>query len=302
MTKLILAGGSGYIGSVLAEYFRTKYDRIIVLSRRPASPIGNIKTVPWNGKDQGQWVTELEGADALVNLTGKNVNCRYNEKNRSEIMESRVRATRVLGEAIKNLRRAPRVWVQITSATIYRHALDRGQSEGRGEHGAGFSVNVCEKWEEEYWKQSIDVTRQVVLRTSIVLGRRGGAFLRLNRLAKFGLGGAHGDGRQMISWIHEADLCRIVERAIIDVDIWGMFNATSPTPVPNADFMSMVRKAVGMPLGLPMPTALVGPAMWLIQSEKELLLKSRWVLPERLIQAGFTFKYPNLSSALVELV
>lgn len=302
MKKVILAGGSGYIGSVLADFYSDKADQVIVLTRGKPSLKGNVKSVHWNGKDVDKWAEELEGADLLVNLTGKNVNCRYNEKNKSEILNSRLYATVALGEAVSNLSSPPRVWIQSASATIYRHAEDRAMDEETGEIGSGFSVDVCNAWEKTFWEQRAPNTRKVLLRIGIVLGKSHSALPRMLTLTHFGLGGRQGDGRQYMSWIHEADVASVIHWVYNNKKVQGTFNCTSPRPLKNADFMRTLREVCKVPFGLSTPAWLLGIGALLIGTETELVLKSRWVIPKKLLDAGYAFQFPDLRDALVDIM
>jgi uncharacterized protein (TIGR01777 family) len=296
--KIVLAGGSGYIGKVLADYFKGMSEEIVVLSRGSSSPSGNIKTVKWDAKNEGNWVNELEGADAILNLTGKSVNCRYNERNRLEILESRVNATNVLGLAINQLQNPPKTWIQFASATIYRHAEDRPMDEETGEIGEGFSVDVCKSWEQTFWNQSTPQTRKVLLRVAIVFGKTDGVFLRLLNLVRFGLGGKQGNGKQMVSWIHDQDLTRITEWVLLNRSIHGTFNAAAPDPVPNQVLMNFIRKKYGAIIGLNAPTWLLKMGALFIGTETELILKSRWVIPKKLEAQDFEFKFKKIEDAV----
>jgi len=302
MKKVILAGGSGYIGSVLADFYRERADVIVVLTRGGSSLEGNVKSVHWNGKDLDKWVAELEGADLLVNLTGKNVNCRYNEKNKAEILNSRLDATAALGKAVAKLSSPPKVWIQSASATIYRHAADRPMDEYTGELGNGFSVDVCNAWEKMFWDQHTPNTRKVLLRIGIVLGKSDSALPRMLRLARFGLGGKQGSGQQYMSWIHEADVVSVIHWIYNNNDIRGTLNCTAPHPLKNVDFMRAVREACHVPIGLSTPEWLLGIGAWLIGTETELVLKSRWVIPQKLLDAGYVFHFPDLRDALDDIL
>lgn len=209
--KIILAGGNGYLGSVLANYYRNLANEVIVLSRKAKPQIENIKTLVWDGKTKGEWVKDLSGAEMLINLCGKNVNCRYTPKNREAIIASRVVPTALLGEVIATLENPPALWINVTSATIYRHAEDRPQDEQTGEIGTGFSIDVCREWEDTFFKAITPKTRKIALRMSIVMGRTDGAFPRLLNLTKLGLGGMQGNGRQYVSWVHQQDAARCTE-------------------------------------------------------------------------------------------
>ena len=296
--KIILAGGNGYMGTVLAQYYRAFANEVIILSRKFKAADGNIKTLVWNGRQEGDWVTELENADLLVNLCGKNVNCRYNEKNKREIIASRVEPTSLLNKVILKLENAPKLWINITSATIYRHAEDRPQDELNGEEGYGFSVDVCRQWENAFFSINTPHTRKVALRTGIVFGKKDGVFPRLLNLVKFGLGGQQGDGEQYVSWIHEDDIAGITEWLLLHPHVNGIINATAPNPVKNAEQMKFIRTIYGKRFGLPAPEWLLAIGALLIGTETELILKSRGVLPARLTEAGYVFKFPHIQDAI----
>lgn len=300
--KIVLAGGSGYLGSVMTAYYAKGGNEIIVLSRKAQPDNGNVRTIEWDAKTTGPWCEALEGADLLINFTGRNVNCRYNEENKREILESRLDSTSVLGTAIRRLKRAPKVWIQSASATIYRHAEDRFMDEVNGEIGEGFSVEVCKRWEEEFQAQPTPHTRKVLLRTGIVLGRGGGVMPRLINLVKSGLGGKQGNGKQYISWIHEQDLAGIIDWLYKHPLADGVFNCTGPNPVRNKYFMDTLRTLCKVPLGFPSPKWLLEIGAWLIGTETELILKSRWVMPARLLEAGYEFRFPTLGPALWDIV
>lgn len=300
--KIVLAGGNGYLGSVLAEYYSPRCVEVVLLSRRPAPPRGNIRTVVWDALREGPWVQELEHADMLINLCGKNVNCRYNEKNRSEIVSSRVVPTTLLGRAIAACAAPPALWINVTSATIYRHAEDRPQDEETGEIGSGFSIDVCNRWEEAFYAAPTPATRKVALRMGIVLGRRDGVFPRLRNMVRFGLGGKQGNGRQYISWIHEHDVARITEWLLQHEDLSGAINCVAPNAVTNAQLMRHIRQACKMPFGLPAPAWLLEIGARLIGTETELILKSRWVTPKRLLDSGFQFRFGEAAEAVRDVV
>ncbi|WP_228450774.1 TIGR01777 family oxidoreductase [Chryseolinea soli] len=303
MNKIVLAGGSGYLGSVLARYFSAQAKEVVILSRRSQPDAGNIRTVVWDAKHLADiWARELDGADLLINLTGKNVNCRYTPENKKEILDSRLDSTRVLGEAVRRAAVPPRVWIQSASATIYRHAEDRPMDEATGEMGEGFSVDVCRAWEKIFWEQDTPATRKVLLRVGIVLGMSDGAFPRLLNLVRAGLGGKQGNGHQYITWIHEDDVAAIMHWLYDHETLQGTFNVTSPTPVVNADFMRTLREVCKVPFGLPSPVWLLKLGAVFIGTETELILKSRRVVPARLLAAGYQFKYSALPLALRSIV
>lgn len=300
--KIVLAGGNGYLGNVLMNYFDRSTHEIVVLSRKPVAEKENVRCVLWDGKTTGSWTSALEGADLLINFCGKNVNCRYTEANRREILQSRLDPTNALGAAIALLAQPPACWINISSATIYRHAEDRAQTEDDGEIGYGFSIDVCKQWEACFFGQPTPSTRKIALRLGIVLGRSDGAFPRLLNLSRFGLGGSLGTGTQYISWIHEQDAAACIEWLWKTDGCTGVYNATAPDPVPQHAFMKALRSAVGVPFGLGLPAWLLEIGAWFIGTETELLLKSRWVLPERLQLGGYVFRYPALAPTLRDLI
>ncbi|HEX3386941.1 MAG TPA: TIGR01777 family oxidoreductase [Mucilaginibacter sp.] len=300
--KIILAGGNGFLGTVLANHYKTLAEEIIILARRPKAAEGNIRTLVWNGKTEGDWVKEMEGADLLVNLCGKNVNCRYTEKNKREILESRINPTNLLNKVVGGLQHPPKLWINSASATIYRHAEDRPQDEVNGEIGEGFSVEICKAWEKTFFETEIPGVRKVALRIGIVFGRSDGVFPRLLNLVKMGFGGKQGNGKQYVSWIHEQDVAAITEWLLEHPEIDGAVNAAAPNPVTNAEQMRIIRKAYGMPFGLPAPAWLLEIGSRFIGTETELILKSRWVLPRRLSEAGYEFRYPMMEAAVKECI
>lgn len=300
--KIVLAGGNGYLGGVLTEYYRPFTEEIIILSRSKASRVGNIKTIHWDAKTSGEWEGYLEEADMLINLCGKNVNCRYTLKNRKEIIDSRVIPTQLLGKAIEKLKTPPKLWINVTSATIYRHAEDHPQDETTGEIGHGFSVDVCRKWEDAFFQTNTPLTRKVALRMGIVLGSKDGVFPRLLNLVKFGLGGKQGDGQQYISWIHEQDAAKCTEWLINNQEINGIINCTAPEPVKNTDLMASLRKYYGISFGVASPTWLLEIGALMIGTETELILKSRWVIPTRLLAHQYKFIFPTLEYAMKDIL
>lgn len=299
--KLILAGGSGFLGSTFIDSFRTRAEKITVLTRGENSTSGNVHYVHWDGRSLGPWTSSLEGADVLINLTGKNVNCRYTGNNRTEILKSRLDSTRVLGKAMERTQHAPPLWIQCSSATIYRDSTDKLMDEKTGECGNGFSEQVCLQWEGMFNRQLLSATRKVVLRIGIVLDSSGSALPRFINLAKTGLGGRQGNGQQYMSWIHKKDVLKIVDWLITNPEQSGVFNVVAPQPLTNIKFMQTLREALKIPFALPMPSWLLSVGSWIIGTEPELILKSRKVYPQRLLDKGFVFEFPDLKSALVDL-
>lgn len=300
--KIILAGGNGYVGGVFADYYKNSADEIIILSRHPKAPNENIRTLVWDGKTEGDWVKQLEGAELLINLCGKNVNCRYTERNKTEIFASRLLPTALLGKVVAKLAEPPKLWINMSSATIYRHAEDRPQDDETGEIGYGFSIDVCKQWEEAFFKSNTPRTRKIALRMGIVLGSADGAFPRLLNLVKLGMGGKQGNGEQYISWVHERDAVACTEFLLTQNDITGAVNCTAPHPVKNKAFMRVLRKAWGIPFGLPAPAWLLQIGLTIIGSEMELILKSRWVLSKRLIEAGYQFQFNKVEHAVNDIL
>ena len=250
----------------------------------------------------GEWSKQLNGAHAVINLAGKSVDCRYHEENKRLILSSRLDSTRVLGEAIHQCEEKPTLWMNSASATIYAHSLEKANSESQHVIGSGFSVEVCQQWEKAFFDFTYDGVRQIALRTTIVLGEDGGAFPVMKEMVRFFLGGTQGKGNQMISWIHIDDFCRAVEHVLECEQIEGVINIGSPNPVRNVDFMRKLRPACKRPFGLPAPKWLLELGARVIKTETELILKSRFIQPEKLVHTGFEFTYPTLDSALKNLV
>lgn len=301
MGRIVLAGGSGFIGRALAQRFAAQGDEVTVLTRGEEKNEGPVRILHWDGRTLGDWTQALEGADILINLAGKSVDCRYNPKNRKAILDSRVGPTRLLGEAMKKAKLPPPLWINFSTATIYRHAEDRPMDEEGGEIGSGFSVDVANAWEKAFFESARIGVRQVAFRAAIVLGKEGGVFKPFWNLVRFGLGGVQGDGKQMFSWIHEEDLfgvIRFIQAGTMD----GVVNVAAPEPLPNRELMRTFRRALRVPFGLPLPVWFLRIAVWLARTELELLLKSRWVVPTRLQKAGYRFRHPALSGALSDLI
>ncbi len=300
--KIILAGGNGYLGKVLASYYKDQANEIVILSRHEHEQQGNIRTVVWDGKSRGKWTAELANADILINLGGKNVNCRYTKRNQAEIIASRVLPTELLGVVIQDLSEPPKLWINVTSATIYRHAEDRPQDELTGEIGTGFSIEVCKAWETAFNKFETPKTRRIALRMGIVLGKDDSVFPRLLNLVKLGMGGQQGNGEQFVSWIHEHDAARITEWLYEHPEVNGVINCTAPNAVKNGKLMEIIRKEYGVPFGIPAPKWLLEIGAIVIGTETELILKSRWVIPKRLLDAGFKFEYETAEEAVKEIL
>lgn len=291
--KVVLAGGSGFIGSCLQQQFQSLQYEVCVISRKSGH-------IPWTNREA--IVQALEHADLLVNLAGKSVDCRYHRANREAILTSRTETTGVLGQAILQCNNPPPLWINSSTATIYRHAEDRPMTEAACEIGSGFSVEVAKAWEQAFFQFVLPNTRQAALRIAIVLGKDGGVMTPYKNLARFGLGGKQGSGRQMFSWIHIDDVFRMIRFLQERPDLHGVFNCASPHPLRNDEFMRQLRKAMRIGFGLPSPRWLLELGAFLIRTETELILKSRWVVPERIEREGFTFAYPTIDRALNNLL
>ncbi|MET3937399.1 uncharacterized protein (TIGR01777 family) [Paenibacillus sp. PvP094] len=292
MKKVILAGGTGFVGQDFAQRFKKLGYEVLIISRQPGH-------IAWEDSDGIRQA--LEGAEMLINLAGKSVNCRYTDENRRIILESRTSTTRILGESILECAHPPELWINSSTATIYRHAEDRPMTEKEGEIGSGFSVDVAKAWEQAFFEFSLPSTRQIALRIAIVLGK-GGVMEPLTNLVRFGLGGSQGPGTQQFSWIHIEDLFRMVLYLQQHPALEGVFNASSPHPVTNRQLMESLRRHMGVRMGLPSPRWMLEVGARFIRTETELVLKSRWVIPERMEQEGFTFIYDTLDTALDEIL
>jgi uncharacterized protein len=307
--RIVIPGGSGQVGTVLARAFHRDKHEVVVLSRAPKTAPWQV--APWDGQSVGDWKLFLEGADAVINLAGRSVNCRYGLKNRLAIKNSRLESTRVLGEAIIRANRPPRVWLQASTATIYAHRYDGPNDEATGVLGGHepnapdtwrFSIDVASSWEQAFDQAVIPRTRKVKLRSAIMMSPEdGGAFDILLRLVRLGLGGHAGDGRQYVSWIHDEDFVRAVSWLIDHDQIVGPVNVAAPTPLPNADFMRALRHAWGRAFGLPATEWMLEIGAFFLRTETELILKSRRVVPGRLLQEGFSFRFPAWPEAARDL-
>ena len=307
--KIVIPGGSGQVGTLLARAFHGEGHEVVVLSRRAAGAPWRV--VKWNGETPGEWCAEIEGADVVINLAGRSVNCRYNAANRREMLRSRVNSTRAVGAAIAAAQRPPRVWLQASTATIYAHRYDCANDETTGILGGTepgvpdtwrFSIDVAQAWERAACDAHTSRTRLVLLRSAMTMSPdAGGIFDTLLSLTRRGLGGRAGDGRQYISWIHEADFIRAI-RWVIERDAFsGPVNLAAPEPLPNAEFMRILRDACGMPIGLPAAKWMLEIGAHLMRTETELILKSRRVVPGRLLDSGFAFQFSHWSEAAQDL-
>ena len=352
--KIIISGGTGFIGQGLLKYFG-KDNEVIILSRQKKNHESNLYNshihsksegyrvtyLQWNGKTvEDHWLKHIDGADLVINLAGKSVNCRYNKIQKQKIFDSRTHATRTIGEAISNSANPPKLWINAASTTIYQHTSDFPNDEFTGRisdlkkdnmpynilddfrfkgkkfiaklfHGKNsvaykeldldFSVQVCKLWEKTFFEQTAKSTRKIALRMAITLGEDGVLTPFLN-LCKFGLGGKHGSGKQMFSWVHIEDVARMIEWLYENPTAEGIYNCVAPEPVTNNTLLKTLRKITGNKFGLPAPAFLLELGSFLIGTETELLLKSRWVSPARAIKEGYSFKYPHLEDSLKSII
>ena len=309
--RIVIPGGSGQVGRLLAQHFCAQGHAVTILTRRP-KPGEMWREVAWDGATRGPWAAELDGADVCINLAGRSVNCRYHARNRREIYDSRIVPTRLLNEVVAGLKTPPRVWMNASTATIYRHSLDQPMTEARGELGGNepgapdtwnFSIRVAKGWEQAFFEAEIPGTRKIALRSAVTFSAdKGGIFDVLSTLVRRGLGGTNGSGEQMVSWVHGEDFCRAVDFLIANKSLSGVVNIASPHPMKNREFMRALRQAWGVPLGLPAPAWLIEVGCFLLQTESELVLKSRNVVSERLEEAGFRFLFLNWPEAAHDLV
>ena len=306
--KIVIPGGSGHVGTVLAHAFHRDGHEVVVLSRRPAAAPWRV--IPWDGVALAAWSRELDGCDVVINLAGRSVNCRYGAANRREILDSRVLSTRIVGQAIALARRPPPVWLQASTATIYAHRYDRANDEATGVLGGEerdapdtwkFSIDVARAWELAFDQASVP-SRKVKLRSAITMSPEpGGPFDALLGLVRCGLGGSAGDGRQFVSFVHDEDFVEAIRWLIKHEEIDGAVNVAAPNPLPNAEFMRVLRQAAGIPVGLPANKLMLEIGAVFLRTETELILKSRRVVPRRLLDHGFVFKYPMWHDAAVDL-
>lgn len=307
--KVVIPGGSGQVGTLLARSLHADGHDVTVLGRTPLR--APWRTLVWDARTLGDWTAALEGADAVINLAGRSVNCRYGAANRRAILESRVRSTQVVGEAIARATHPPRVWLQMSTATIYAHRFDAPNDEATGIVGGNepdapdtwrFSTDVATAWERAVDEARTPRTRKVKLRAAMVMTPdRGGVFATLRRLVRLRLGGRAASGRQYVSWIHGDDFVRAIHWLISRDEIEGAVNLAAPAPLPNAELMRALRAACGVRVGLPATRWMLEVGAFVLRSETELLLKSRRVVPGRLVESGFTFEWPSWPEAAQDL-
>lgn len=300
MKRIVLAGGSGFVGRALTPVLLAKGYHVVVLGRGATHREGGVDYLHWDGRTLGAWATALNGAEAIVNLTGKNINCRHTTENRHEIIRSRVDSVGVLGEAIAQSPQPPKVFVQASGLGYYgdtgEHVVDEEAPLGND-----FTAEVCRQWEGAFAALRLPITRKVILRLGVVLGRQGGALPVLEKLTRWFLGGAVGNGRQFISWIHVADVVRMFVASIEETELTGVFNATAPAPLTNSEFMHELRRALHRPWSPPVPAPLARAGAWLMGSNGDLALLSSRCIPRRFLEHGFRFQFPNLRDAFANL-
>ena len=307
--KVVLAGGSGQVGTILARALHADGHKPVVISRKPNSALW--QTVQWDGRALGPWAAEIDGADVVINLAGRSVNCRYNAENRRQMMDSRVDSTRAVGEAIAAAARPPKVWLQASTATIYAHRYDAPNDDVTGLIGGDepdapetwrFSIEVAKAWEQAASEADTPKTRKVLMRSAMTMSPdRGGIFDVMLGLVRMGLGGTAGSGKQYISWIHDQDFIRSVYWLIEHEELSGAINISSPNPLPNREFMRIFRDAWGTRIGLPAKEWQLAIGAFLMRSETELILKSRRVVPKLLTDSGFEFEFPQWQDAARDL-
>jgi uncharacterized protein len=297
--RVVVAGASGFLGRALCRRLAGAGWDVVGLVREEGARIEGARVAVWDGRTAGQWWGEIDGAEAVINLAGRSVNCRYRRDEREEILRSRLDSTRALGRAVGAAMLPPSAWLNSSTATIYRHAEDRAMDEEWGEMGEGFSVDVARRWEAEFFAGELAGTRRVAMRSAIVFGPgAGGPYEVMRRLVEMGLGGRQGSGRQYVSWISLEDWLRAVEWLLERRELDGVINLAAPQPVRNEEFMRELRASCGMPFGLPAPRPALELGAWLMGTETELVLKSRRVVPRRLLREGFEFRHGRVGEML----
>ncbi|MGB1308123.1 MAG: TIGR01777 family oxidoreductase [Oceanihabitans sp.] len=299
MNTILIAGGTGFIGNTLEKYFTKKGYTVKILSRNPKQE----NEVYWNAKTiESVWLKHLENLDVLINLTGKSIICRFTDANKKAIIESRVGTTKLLGKAIDACKNPPKIWMNSSTTSIYKQSFTTERDEYSNVFGNDFESEVASIWEEAFYATKNPKTRKIVLRTSIVFGIAEGAFVTLKKLTKFGLGGRQGNGKQKVSWIHETDFARAVDFLIQKKDAYGAYNLCVPNPISNNVLMRNLRKLLQVPIGIPSPKIVLKIGSFFMQTEPELILSSRNVVPKKLIENGFNFQFSTIDTAIKELI
>jgi len=298
---IILAGGSGFLGQSAADFFKASGYKIIIFTRGQTIEKNNIQYVNWDGKTLGNWCDYLENSTALINLTGRSINCIHNEQNKKDIIESRINSVKILNEALAKAKNPPSVFIQASSLAIYGNTTEL--CDENAIHAKDFPAEVCQKWENEFYKRELTQTRKVIFRIGLILGKNGGALKPLAKLTKLGLGGSIGSGKQFMSWLHIEDFNRMLEFAIENPNISGNYNITSLKPATNQEFMQTLRKVLKMPWSPPVPEFMVKVgARFIMKTEPNLALGSQNCIPKRFLESGFKIKYTNLTETLSDLL
>lgn len=292
MKKVVIAGGTGFIGTYLATRFREIGFKVLIVSRNP-------EHVSWLPNDL---LIAIEGSELVINLAGKTINCRHNAANRKAILESRIKSTKMIGDAISASNEPPKLWVNASASAIYKSSEEKAMTEDETDLATGFMADVVSQWESAFFEFELTKTRQVALRTSVVLGKNGGALKPLATLSRLGLGGKQANGTQILSWLHIEDYFKIVQFLIKENSITGVINCTSPNPLSNNDFMNSLRNTVSALFGIPVPRFAIVIGAKLMGTEPKLLLDSSFLLPKRLIDNGYKFAFPNIDKALADLL
>jgi uncharacterized protein len=295
--RIVIAGGTGFLGSALAAECRAQGGGVVILTRSPRERDDEVVEAKWSGAHIGEWIKYVDGAEAIINLTGKNINCRHTPENIREIIESRVNAVATVAQALEHVKVPPRVWIQASAIGYYGDAGQRICDEN-SPNGMDTLGDICRQWEYAFTSAPARNTRKILLRIGVVLGREGGALPVLARLTKWFLGGRAGNGRQYISWIHLNDLIRIFYEGVVRKDLAGTYNAVAPNPVTNAEFMRQLRRALHRPWSPPVPSLAIKIGARMMGSEPSLALSGCRVVPKRLTEAGFQFQFPEVGAAL----
>jgi uncharacterized protein len=298
--KIIIAGGSGFLGQCLVNHFYNTATKVVVLSRSQRPADKNISYVKWDARTIGEWASEIEGCDVIINLVGKSVNCRYTPENRKEIIESRVNSTKAIGLAIQKCKNPPKVWINAGSAAIFGDTGDEIKNEDSA-IGTGFSAEVCKAWEKSFNECNTPSTRKIFLRIGMVLQSDEGVLKPFMNMVKMGFGGGISNGKQYLTWIHEKDFINMILWSF-DNQVEGIINCASPEPVSNKEFMNTIRTIMGIPFGLPVPAVFVKMGGAIIGTEAELVLTGRRVVSKVLKEKGFKFDFPSLKDALADLI
>ena len=304
MKKIVLAGGSGFLGKAIVDYFPVDEYEFVILSRSKQQHFlnSNCTSIYWDGENVGEWCKALEDAFAVINLSGKSVNCRYTDANKKEILSSRINTTTALGKAIAACKNPPKLWMNAASATIYKYSEDVDMDETVTDYNDDFSVSVCLAWERCFNEFELANTRKIALRISLVMDKNEGVFPRLKKLALFGLGGKQGSGKQMVSWIHSHDFCKALFFLANNNQSNGAYNLCSPHPISNQKLMKIIQRKLNMPIGLPAYKWMLKLGALIIGTETELILKSRRVIPKRLTNEGFRFDNEYFEDAISNLI